>query len=100
MKKLLSIIGVIILITNGSSNLIACDNSALTSEKLAELKEKNSKIINGNKLEWIAPQEKPFDTVDNKYYFVVWRGDKNDNWRIAKFKNDNIYIKIDEYNNF
>ncbi|RUO86030.1 hypothetical protein [Spiroplasma endosymbiont of Megaselia nigra] len=48
----------------------------------------------------VYASEKPINIVDNKYYFVVWRGDKNDNWRIAKFKNDNTYIKIDEYNNF
>ncbi len=40
-----------------------------------------------NNLEWMAAQEKPFNEVDNKYYFVVWRGDKNDNWRIIKFQN-------------
>ncbi len=50
MKKLLSIIGAISLITSGSINLIACDNNQLTSEELAKLKSENSKIINGNKL--------------------------------------------------
>lgn len=66
MKKLISILGIVSLITSGSRNLIACDKTILTSEKLAELKEKNSKIINGNKLERIASQEKPFNTVDVK----------------------------------
>ncbi|WP_338992691.1 hypothetical protein [Spiroplasma endosymbiont of Seladonia tumulorum] len=44
-------------------------------------------------LEWIAPQEKPFNEVDNKYYYVVWRGDKNDSWYLTKF-NNNTYDTI------
>ncbi|WP_281042320.1 hypothetical protein [Spiroplasma citri] len=40
---------------------------------------------NKNNLEWIAPQEKPFNEVDNKYYYVVWKGQ---NWNITKFKNN------------
>ncbi|WP_348734834.1 lipoprotein [Spiroplasma endosymbiont of Ammophila pubescens] len=97
MKKLLSILGTVSLITSGSSNLIACDNSELISENLAELKEKNSININGNILEWIVPQEKPFNEIDNKYYYVVWRGDKNEDWRIVKFQNkkEQRLIKFD-----
>ncbi len=88
MKKLLSIIGTISLITGGSSNLIACNNNQLTSEKLTELKEKNNKTINGNKLEWMAPQEKPFNALDDKWYVVIWRGKENLEWKIFKLKND------------
>ncbi|WP_424526121.1 hypothetical protein [Spiroplasma endosymbiont of Glossina fuscipes fuscipes] len=49
--------------------------------------------------------KKPFNTVDNKYYYVVWRGDKNNNWRIVKFINNDAEIerfkpkKLDEKNN-
>ncbi len=101
-KKLLSILGIISLITSGSSNLIACDKTILTSEKLAELKEKNSKIINGNKLEWIAPQEKPFNNVDDKWYVIIWRGNEKNDWKIIKFQNNikiNDSIEIDVQNN-
>ncbi|WP_310622650.1 hypothetical protein [Spiroplasma citri] len=38
-----------------------------------------------SRLKEMTPQEKPFNTVDNKYYFVVW---KTDNWNITKFKNN------------
>ncbi|WFG95730.1 hypothetical protein M0C40_06410 [Spiroplasma citri] len=41
-----------------------------------------------SRLKEMTPDEQPFNTVDNKYYFVVWRGDKNDVWEIVKFKND------------
>ncbi|WP_353487279.1 hypothetical protein, partial [Spiroplasma phoeniceum] len=52
-------------------------------------------------LEWIAPQETPFSQVDNKYYFVVWRGEKTDDWRIIKFKHSDLQEKIlDSYNRF
>ncbi len=103
MKKTLSILVIISFITSGSSNLIACDNnSALTSEKLAELKEKNSKTINSNKLEWIAAQENPFKSVDNKWYVIIWRGDEKNDWKIIKFQNNikvNDSIEIDVQNN-
>ncbi|MFX4057098.1 MAG: lipoprotein [Spiroplasma sp. hy2] len=61
MKKILIILGTISLITSGSNNLIACDNNnflkKLSPEEIEKLKKENSKIIKGNKLEWIAPQE-------------------------------------------
>ncbi|RUO85861.1 DUF3688 domain-containing protein, partial [Spiroplasma endosymbiont of Megaselia nigra] len=36
----------------------------------------------------VYASEKPFNQVDNKYYFVVWRGEKNDDWKIIKFNNN------------
>ncbi len=36
----------------------------------------------------VEATEKQFNTVDNKYYFVVWHGNKNNDWKIVKFKND------------
>ncbi len=92
MKRLLSIIGAISLVGTSATSLVACNKpQEYTTEELTKLKEENK--INTtdetikNNLEWIAPQEKPFNTVDNKWYYVVLRGDKNDNWEIAKFKN-------------
>nr|CAK99103.1 hypothetical lipoprotein transmembrane [Spiroplasma citri] len=106
MKRLLSIIGAITLVGTSTTSLIACNTAQeYTPEELKELKEKN-KIDTAdenikNNLEWIAPQEKPFNEVDNKYYFVVWRGDENDNWRIVKFKNDSQNTKkIDNINDY
>ncbi len=81
---------------------MACNKSQeYTPEKLAKLKEKNNININGNILEWIEPQEKKFNKVDNKYYYVVWKGQ---NWNITKFKNNNLIdrthpsIQIDKKN--
>ncbi|MFU0252452.1 lipoprotein [Spiroplasma sp. Moj] len=108
MKRLLSIIGSIALIGTNTTSLVACDNiSEYTPEELTKLKEEN-KINTTNQeikdnLEWIAPQEKPFNTVDNKWYYVVWRGNTNDNWFIVKFNNDKIYKEhrkmLDKKNN-
>ncbi|WP_281042266.1 hypothetical protein [Spiroplasma citri] len=36
----------------------------------------------------VYADDKPFNIVDNKWYFVVWRSDTNSNWRIIKFLND------------
>ncbi len=99
MKKILSFLGTIILITSGSSNLIGCDNNQLTSEELAKLKAENSKIINGNKFEWMHSQESPFSKFDNKWYVVIWRGNKKADWRIIKFKNDTSTKTIDNLGN-
>ncbi|WP_425378773.1 lipoprotein [Spiroplasma endosymbiont of Polydrusus pterygomalis] len=92
MKKILSIIGVISLIGTSTTSLIACNTPQYSEEKLKEQKEKHKIDTNNenikNHLEWIAPQEKPFNEVDNKWYYVVCRGNKNDIWEIAKFKNN------------
>ncbi len=49
----------------------------------------------------MAPQEKPFNSVDDKYYFVVWYINKNDDWRIIKFKHSNLQKKVlDKYNGY
>ncbi|QED24574.1 hypothetical protein [Spiroplasma citri] len=62
-----------------------------------------------SRLKEVTPQEKPFNTVDNKYYFVVWRGNENDVWEIVKFKNyeeivppkhEYQYKTIDEKNKY
>ncbi|RUO86160.1 hypothetical protein [Spiroplasma endosymbiont of Megaselia nigra] len=89
---------------------MACNKpQEYTKEQLDKLKEKYK--INTDKqeikdnLEWIAPQESPFNEVDNKYYFVVWLDDKENNWKIIKLKNDiDLYEpskwKLDESSNY
>ncbi|APE74535.1 hypothetical protein [Spiroplasma citri] len=43
-----------------------------------------------SRLKEIAPDEKPFNQVDNKWYYVVWKKDK---WEINKiFRNYNINV--------
>ncbi|QIA74124.1 DUF3688 domain-containing protein (plasmid) [Spiroplasma citri] len=47
----------------------------------------------------VYANDKPFNTVENKYYFVVWRSDENNDWRIVKFLNNSNLLKIDNFNN-
>ncbi len=86
-----------------TTSLVACNTpQQYTEEQLKELKDKNNIKTNDGILEWIAPQEKPFNKIDNKWYFVVWHGNVNDDWKIIKFKYDK-YEKnkvLDKYNNY
>ncbi|RUO86553.1 hypothetical protein [Spiroplasma endosymbiont of Megaselia nigra] len=41
-----------------------------------------------NYWEKVYHDNNPFLKQDNKYYFVVWRGDENDAWKIIKFQNN------------
>ncbi|WP_338955913.1 hypothetical protein [Spiroplasma endosymbiont of Polydrusus cervinus] len=90
MKKILVSLITITLIGISTTSLVACNNVAeYTPEELKELKEKNKinttdKTIKNN-LEWVAPQEKPFNEKNDKLYYVVWRGDEKSNWRIINF---------------
>ncbi|RUO85961.1 hypothetical protein D9R21_05830, partial [Spiroplasma endosymbiont of Megaselia nigra] len=77
-------------------SLVACDNNTkiheYTKKQLQKLKEENKintkdKNIKNN-LEWITPQERRFNTVDNKWYFVVWKPNNENFCKISKFKND------------
>ncbi|ALA97899.1 putative lipoprotein [Spiroplasma kunkelii CR2-3x] len=93
MKKILSFLGVIGLTATSTTSLVACNKThEYTPEELAQLKQEN-KINTTNKnikdnLEWIAAQEKPFNSQgDYKYYIIVWKGAKKDNWTIKKYKN-------------
>ncbi|WP_338988728.1 lipoprotein [Spiroplasma endosymbiont of Seladonia tumulorum] len=108
MKRLLSIINAISLVATSTTSLVACNTpNEYTPEELTKLKEEN-KINTANQeikdnLEWIAPQEKPFNKVDNKWYYVVWRGNKNKKWYLSKFNNDidlnsiSLKRKLDHY---
>nr|CAK99923.1 hypothetical lipoprotein transmembrane [Spiroplasma citri] len=103
MKKILSLLGTITLIGTSTTSLVAC-NTQCNEDELEQLKIEN-KINTTNQeikdnLEWIAPQEKPFNEVDNRYYFVVWRSDKNDDWKIIKFNNNEVNIIIDNFKNY
>ncbi len=40
-----------------------------------------------NYWEEVYSYNKPFSEINNKYYFVVWRGNENLEWKICKFKN-------------
>ncbi|WFH00045.1 lipoprotein [Spiroplasma citri] len=106
MKKWLSFLGAITLLGTSTTSLVACNNIPQYNEdELQQLKKENQIYTNNQEirdnLEWIAAQEKPFDNVDNKYYYVVWKGKNEDNWKITKFKNNNknnINYEIDIQN--
>ncbi|MBW3058584.1 hypothetical protein D6D54_08150 [Spiroplasma poulsonii] len=103
MKKLLSLLGTITLIGTSTTSLVACNTpQEYTPEELEQLKKENQINTTNqeikDKLEWIAPQEKPFNTVDNKWYYVVWRGNEKIDWRIAKFQNNNNLEEGKKYN--
>ncbi|QIA74106.1 hypothetical protein GL982_11200 (plasmid) [Spiroplasma citri] len=54
-----------------------------------------------SRLKEMTPQEKPFNTVDNKWYYVVCRGNENDVWEIVKFKQSDLQNKVlDSYNEY
>ncbi|UZQ31064.1 MAG: hypothetical protein OHM56_06155 [Spiroplasma phoeniceum] len=55
-----------------------------------------------NYWEEVYASEKPFKQLDNKYYFVVWRGNKKDYWRIIELIHNELKIgKIfDKYNQY
>ncbi|AXF95062.1 hypothetical protein [Spiroplasma phoeniceum] len=52
-----------------------------------------------SRLKEMTPDEQPFKTTDNKWYYVVWRGEKNEEWKIVKFLNNSNLLKIDNFNN-
>ncbi len=100
MKKILSLLGTITLIGTSTTSLVACNTpQEYTPEELEHLKKENQIDITNetikNNLEWIAPQEKPFNKVDNKWYFVIWHGLFNNEWKINVFNNNAVQIQID-----
>ncbi|WP_338991825.1 lipoprotein [Spiroplasma endosymbiont of Seladonia tumulorum] len=103
MKKILSLLGTITLIGTSTPSLVACNKKhEYTPEELEKFKKENkintkNQTIRDN-LEWIAPQEKPFNKIDDKYYFVISRVNKNDDWHISKFEN-NILLSDNEKKN-
>ncbi|WP_425378564.1 lipoprotein [Spiroplasma endosymbiont of Polydrusus pterygomalis] len=92
MKKILNILWSITLIGTSTTSLIACNTQQYSEDELAKLKEENkidTKDENiKNNLEWIAPQEKPFEEVNNKYFYIVGRNSLNNVWKVFKLKND------------
>ncbi|WP_425378579.1 lipoprotein [Spiroplasma endosymbiont of Polydrusus pterygomalis] len=109
MKKILSIIGVISLIGASITSLVACNTpQEYTPEELAKLKEKNkidtiNQEIRDN-LEWIEPQEKPFNKGNQKLYFVIWK--HGNDWILTKFKdsyivgNISLFTELDKKSSF
>ncbi|PQP79264.1 hypothetical protein C6B38_01830 [Spiroplasma sp. ChiS] len=106
MKKWLSFLGAITLLGTNTTSLVACNTPQYNEEELQQLKQENQIYTNCQEikenLEWICPQEQPFNQVDNKWYYVVWRGDKSEEWKIVKFKNDKYEQNkiLDKYNNY
>ncbi|WP_338992860.1 hypothetical protein [Spiroplasma endosymbiont of Seladonia tumulorum] len=43
----------------------------------------------------VYANEKPFNEIENKWYFVIWHGLFNNEWKISMFNNNAIQIRID-----
>ncbi|WP_419335284.1 lipoprotein [Spiroplasma endosymbiont of Sarcophaga variegata] len=89
MKKILSLLGTITLIGISTTSLVACNKTQYTEDELKKEKEKHKidtkdQNIRDN-LEWIVPQDKPFNEADNRWYFIIWKADK---WIATKYKNN------------
>ncbi|UZQ30257.1 MAG: hypothetical protein OHM56_01555 [Spiroplasma phoeniceum] len=103
MKKILFSIEASTLIGIITTSLVACNTQQYSEDKLSKLKEENKINTKDGVLEWITPQEKPFNKVDNRYYFVISRVNKDDDWHISKFENniplsDNEKRTVDSWN--
>ncbi|GAA6238930.1 MAG: hypothetical protein SPLM_10470 [Spiroplasma phoeniceum] len=93
MKKLLSILTISTLTASVPAPLLA--NTVQTRDKRdvgATAKDVTTgfdlKIKEKSSWQQVKTQEKPFNTVDNKYYYVVWKGKNEDNWILIKFQNN------------
>ncbi|RUO85884.1 hypothetical protein D9R21_06235, partial [Spiroplasma endosymbiont of Megaselia nigra] len=54
-----------------------------------------------NYWEEVYEKNKPLKEIDDKYYFVVWRSNSDDGWRIIKFLNDTDTKKVlDNYGRY
>ncbi|GAA6238961.1 MAG: hypothetical protein SPLM_10780 [Spiroplasma phoeniceum] len=103
MKKLISILGAIGLTATSTRSLISCEkpnnneNGDNKPEPTPEPK-KPQQPPKDNNWEEVYAYDKPFNQVDNKYYFIIWRGDKNNDWNINKFYNSSggSYYAVDE----
>ncbi|WP_338956176.1 hypothetical protein [Spiroplasma endosymbiont of Polydrusus cervinus] len=99
MKKILVSLITITLIGISTTSLVACNRpQENTKEELAKLKEENKIDTNDenikNNLEWIAPQEKPFnEVIDNKWYYIIYK-DNSNNIKLSKRINNNPDVNI------
>ncbi len=97
MKRLLSIISEISLIGTSTISLVSCNKPQYSEDELKKLKEENKIKTNNQEirdnLEWIAPQEKPFNQVDNKWYYIIYK-DNSNNIKISKRINNNLDVNI------
>ncbi|ALA97261.1 putative lipoprotein [Spiroplasma kunkelii CR2-3x] len=91
MKRLLSLLGSLVIAGSGTSGLISCKNPYIESEC-----ERNDK---GN---WhqLCLIDFPFKDIDNNYYITIWRTSNNDDWKISMFKYETEDIIIDQKDNF
>ncbi|WP_425379198.1 lipoprotein [Spiroplasma endosymbiont of Polydrusus pterygomalis] len=87
MKKILSLLGVITLIGTSTLGIVSCGQEPKCENKII-----------GN-LKEICSSNKPFHKDDNKWYFVIARGE-NIKWNIIKFQNNNKSKDIYTSNNY
>ncbi|MFX4057075.1 MAG: lipoprotein [Spiroplasma sp. hy2] len=76
MKKMLSILGTISLVGTSTTSLVSCGEEPKCENKII-----------GN-LKEICSSDRPFHNDDDKWYFVIVKGDSPE-WNIIKFQNNN-----------
>ncbi|WP_348735529.1 lipoprotein [Spiroplasma endosymbiont of Ammophila pubescens] len=86
MKNLLTILVAIGLTATSTTSLISCEKSNNKNIPCEKQDNRNWKQQ--------CSQNKPFNQVDNKYYFVVWHGLFKNEWKISMFNNNAEQIKI------
>jgi hypothetical protein len=93
MKKILSLLSTISLLTTISTSIIACKqtNTSNIENKIKQPpKNSNWKLIND--YDWLK------NNFDNKFYFVIWKQSYSNKWEIKKFKHDSkYYMGIETY---
>ncbi|GAA6237946.1 MAG: hypothetical protein SPLM_00710 [Spiroplasma phoeniceum] len=91
MKKILSILGSLVIAGSSTLGIISCKNP------YAE-----SKCERNNKGNWhqLCIIDFPFKDIDNNYYITIWRTSNNDDWKISMFKYETKNIIIDQKDNF
>ncbi|QIA71755.1 DUF3688 domain-containing protein (plasmid) [Spiroplasma citri] len=97
MKKLLSILTISTLTASIPAPLLANTPATRTLTSKKDVTTGFDIKINEKLNNWkeVYADGKTFNTVDNKYYFVVWHGLFKTNWKINKFNNNAEGIKID-----
>ncbi|WP_338963733.1 lipoprotein [Spiroplasma endosymbiont of Sarcophaga carnaria] len=75
MKKLLSILGSLVIVGTSTVGVISC--------KVDNVSECERNDIGNWKQ--MCPKDQPFKKVDNKYYVTIWRTTKEDKWKISLF---------------
>ncbi|WHQ37228.1 DUF3688 family protein [Spiroplasma sp. SV19] len=93
MRKYLviNILGTIGLTVASTTTLIACHKVQSKLERQINVQQPPT----GSNWEPVYANDNAFRRIDCKYYIVIWHGLFNNNWKINKFNNNVVQIRID-----